>query len=163
MIVDLAVPGDVPTIMTVERTPGFEDLVGRWSREEHLAEMAKPSVRYFVGREADAIVAFAIVQGLEDSDRKAHLKRIAVSRPGAGIGTELLCEVIRWVFTQTETNRLDLDVFAGNERAKRAYEKAGFVTEGLLREYHRMADGTYRDMWLMSILRREWAERDSCG
>jgi len=33
--------------------------------------------------------------------------------------------------------------------------KAGFTAEGLLREHHRTPAG-YRDVWLMSILRREW-------
>ena len=47
-------------------------------------------------------------------------------------------------------------MFAGNERARRAYEKAGFTAEGLLREHHLMPDGGFRDVWLMSILRREW-------
>ena len=47
-------------------------------------------------------------------------------------------------------------MFVGNARAKRAYEKAGFAAEGLLREHHRMPDGSFRDVWLMSILRREW-------
>ena len=28
--------------------------------------------------------------------------------------------------------------------------------KGLLREHHRMPDGRFRDVWLMSILRREW-------
>ena len=67
-------------------------------------------------------------------------------------------------FAETETNRLDLDVFVGNERAKQAYEAAGFTAEGVMREHHRIADGGFRDVWLMSILRREWlAARDGGG
>ena len=37
--------------------------------------------------------------------------------------------------------------------------QGGFQVEGRLRDYHRNDDGTYRDMWLMSILRRDWAKR----
>jgi RimJ/RimL family protein N-acetyltransferase len=47
-------------------------------------------------------------------------------------------------------------VFEDNDRAKRAYEAVGFTAEGLQREYHRMPDGTFRNVWLMSLLRREW-------
>ena len=35
-----AAPADVDAIMACERRPGYEDTVGRWSREEHLAGMA---------------------------------------------------------------------------------------------------------------------------
>ena len=157
MSVEIASPADIPTIMAVERTPGFEDLVGRWSPEQHAVELAKPSVRYFVLRDGDEVAGFAIVQNLGDSDRRVHLKRIAVRDAGRGDGSRLLTGVLDWLFTETDTNRVDLDLFVGNDRAKRAYEKVGFQVEGRLRDYHRSADGSYRDMWLMSILRRDWA------
>jgi len=42
-----------------------------------------------------------------------------------------------------------------NERARRAYAKAGFE-EGVRRDYHRDADGSFRSMRLMSLLSPEW-------
>ena len=156
MRIELATEADIPAIMAVERTPGFENLVGRWSHEEHAAEMAKASARYLLAREAGEVIGFAMIQGLGDTHCKAHLRRIAVSRPGSGLGTELLRAVLKWVYRETDVNRLDLDVYVNNERARRSYEKAGFTAEGRLRDYHRNGDGTFRDMWLMSILRREW-------
>jgi RimJ/RimL family protein N-acetyltransferase len=156
MNVEIATEADIAGIMTVESTPGFEDLICRWSGDQHRAEMAKPSVRYFVLRDNGEVTGFAIIQGLGDPDRKAHLKRIAVREVGGGMGSELLRAVLHWLFTETDTNRIDLDVYVENERARSAYEKTGFQVEGRLREYHRSADGSYRDMSLMSILRREW-------
>lgn len=41
MNVEVAVPADIPAIMAIERGPGFETLVGRWTHEQHAAEMAK--------------------------------------------------------------------------------------------------------------------------
>ena len=154
--VEIAAESDIPRIMAVERTSGFEDMVGRWSHDQHSAEMAKPSVRYFVLRDGGEVTGFAIVQGLGGSDRRAHLKRIAVRDTGRGSGSALLRGLLDWLFANTDTNRVDLDLFVENERARRAYEKAGFQVEGRLRDYHRAPDGSYRDMWLMSILRREW-------
>lgn len=154
--IDAARPADIPAIMAIERRPGYDRLVGRWEEAQHHAEMAKPSVRYFALREADALAGFAIVQGIGEANCRAHLKRIAVAEPGRGDGARLLRGLIDTLYAETDTNRLDLDVFVGNERAKRAYEKAGFTAEGVLREHHRDADGGYRDVWLMSILRREW-------
>lgn len=157
----LAGPDDILAIMAIERSPGYDVLVGRWERDKHLAEMASPSNLYFALRQGETLAGFAIVLGLDDPNRRAHLKRIAVAEPGRGAGARLLVGLIDHVFANSATNRLDLDVFAGNERAKRAYEKAGFAAEGLLREHHRMADGRFRDVWLMSILRREWRERSA--
>jgi RimJ/RimL family protein N-acetyltransferase len=148
-------PADIAAIMAIERLPGYDALVGRWQAERHAAEMAKPSVRYFVLREGGALAGFAIVVGLGDPDARAHLQRIAVAAPGEGAGARLLRGVVDQLFAETETNRLDLDVFVGNDRAKRAYERAGFTAEGIMREHHATGGG-FRDVWLMSILRREW-------
>ena len=148
-------PEDIPALMAIERLPGYDTLVGRWEAEKHAAELANPGTLYFALRESGRLAGFAIILQLDDPNRRAHLKRIAVAAPGRGDGARLLRGLIDHLFTETETNRLDLDVFVENDRAKRAYERAGFIAEGVMREHHRTAEG-FRDVWLMSILRREW-------
>ncbi len=81
-MLEIASAEDIQEVMALERGPGFERLVGRWEQEEHLAEIAKASSRYFVLRDSRGIAGFAIVQRLGDPDGKAHLKRIAVRDPG---------------------------------------------------------------------------------
>ena len=159
MSVEPATPDDIPAIMEVERMPGFEKLVGRWDEAQHREEMATANVRYFVLRRGGSVAGFAILQGVGNPDGRVHLKRIAVRNAGTGDGSLLLNEVLRTLYTTTHTNRVDLDVHLHNDRARRVYDKAGFVTEGTLREFHRNPDGTFADMWLMSILRREWEAR----
>ena len=160
MSAEFATPADIPAIMAIERTPGFEDYVGRWSEEQHSAEMAKDSSRYFVLRdEGGAVQAFAIFQKIGDPDLRVHLKRIVASEAGRGAGRRLLQSALDWLYTETETNRVDLDLFVENERARRAYEKLGFLVEGRLRDYHRSVDGRLRDALIMSILRKDWAKR----
>ena len=147
---------EIDAIRRIEADPRYDGLVGRWSDGRHREEMALPSSAYFVLRDAAGEVAgFALLQGFGDSDRKLHLKRIAVRDPGEGLGSILLEALLDRLFTTTETNRVDLDVFLGNDRARRAYEKAGFEVEGVLRDYHRNADGSFSSMWLMSVLRRD--------
>jgi RimJ/RimL family protein N-acetyltransferase len=154
---DRAGEGDIERMRAIEAAPGYEKLVGRWPAERHREEMAKPSSRYFLLRgAAGAIAGFALLQGFGDEDGKVHLKRIAVAEPGKGAGSMLLRGVVDLVFSESDANRIDLDVFLDNERARRAYEKAGFREEGVLREWHRLADGRFADVRLMSILRREW-------
>lgn len=150
-------PDDIPAMMAIESDPCFEGLVFHWPLERHAEEMALPSSLYFVLRGPEQEIAgFALVQGIGDPDRKLHLKRIAVTAPGGGLGSVLLQGVLARLFGETEANRVDLHVFVGNDRARRAYEKVGFQLEGVLRDYHRQADGAFRSMWLMSVLRRDW-------
>ena len=160
MSAEFATPADIPAIMAIERTPGFEDYVGRWSDEQHSAEMAKDSSRYFILRDkGGAVQAFAIFQKIGEPDLRVHLKRIVASEAGQGAGSRLLQSALDWLYTETETNRVDLDLFVENGRARRAYEKLGFVVEGRLRDYHRSVDGRLRDALIMSILRKDWAKR----
>jgi RimJ/RimL family protein N-acetyltransferase len=158
--IEQAAEADIPAIMAIERTPGFEDVVGRWSHEQHAAEMTKASSRYFVLRgDSGEVKAFAIFQMIGEPDRRVHLKRIVAKDAGQGSGTRLLSKALDWLYTETETNRVDLDLFVENERARHTYEKLGFVVEGRLRDYHRSVDGRIRDALIMSILRKDWAKR----
>jgi diamine N-acetyltransferase len=149
-------PDDIEAIRRIESDARFEGLVGRWTEARHREEMALPSSRYFALRDkAGAVAGFALLQGFGDSDLKLHLKRIAVSEPGAGLGSQLLDALLDHLYATTDTNRIDLDVFLGNDRARRAYEKAGFQVEGVLRDHHRNADGSFSSQWLMSVLRAD--------
>lgn len=72
-----------------------------------------------------------------------------------GYGTETMQLLLEIAFDTLNLHRVYLRVFEDNSRAIRAYEKAGFVLEGRMRqaEFRR---GTYRDVLLMSVLRTEW-------
>ena len=140
----------------IEADPRYKGLVGAWTDERHREEMALASSRYFVLRDESGVVAgFALLQGFGDTDRKLHLKRIAVREPGQGLGSILLEALLDHLYATTEANRIDLDVHVGNARARRTYEKAGFQLEGVLRDYHRHSDGRFSSMWLMSVLRSD--------
>ena len=151
-----AEPTDIHAIRRIEADPRYKGMVGHWSEERHREEMALSSSGYFVLRdESGEVFAFALLQGFGDSDRKLHLKRIAVREPGRGLGSIMLEKLLDHVYATSDTNRIDLDVFTGNDRARRTYEKAGFQLEGTLRDYHRNSDGSYDSMWLMSVLRSD--------
>lgn len=77
-----------------------------------------------------------------------------------GLGTDALEALLDFGFGTLRLERLWLDVYASNHRARRSYEKAGFTREGTFRHaYHR--DGQFIDSDRMAILRSEWAERRS--
>ncbi len=72
-----------------------------------------------------------------------------------GYGTDALQAICDFGFGQLRLERIELDVNEPNRRAQRSYEKAGFVTEGTLRQAH-FADGRHSDVLRMSLLREEW-------
>jgi [ribosomal protein S5]-alanine N-acetyltransferase len=74
---------------------------------------------------------------------------------GRGYGTDALAAISDFGFGELRLERIWLDVFTDNARAKRSYEKAGFAVEGILRhDYYR--SGRYLDVYRMALLRSDW-------
>lgn len=107
-------------------------------------------------------VGFAIVRDWASSERVAHIKRIAVCRPGRGHGRALLASLVDVIFRDTEAHRIWLGVYPENERARRTYEAVGFQIEGIARGGS-FFGGTYRDELIMSLLRPEWSSQGPLG
>jgi diamine N-acetyltransferase len=72
-----------------------------------------------------------------------------------GYGTESMRLMLRHGFETLNLNRIVLDVYETNPRAKRCYEKAGFIQEGRKRQ-GMYQNGHYIDILTMSVLREEW-------
>ena len=66
--------------------------------------------------------------------------------------------VLDYAFGPLALNRVWVQVDERNTRGIRAYQKAGFRHEGLLRE-SRYVDGRYHNTLLMAVLRGEWRAR----
>lgn len=74
---------------------------------------------------------------------------------GKGIGTFVTKEIIKRGFQDLGLNRIMLTVSDTNEGAIKAYKKANFKTEGIMRQAA-YRDGKFHDKIIMSILRDEW-------
>lgn len=74
---------------------------------------------------------------------------------GNGFGTEATRLIVWCGFALLDLNRIFLTVSEPNIGAIKAYERAGFMQEGVLREAA-FRDGVYHNKIIMSILRREW-------
>ena len=72
-----------------------------------------------------------------------------------GLGSEATRLIVGYGFERLGLHRISLEVYAFNPRARRAYEKAGFRAEGVLRECFRY-NGEWIDATVMSILASEW-------
>jgi RimJ/RimL family protein N-acetyltransferase len=88
--------------------------------------------------------------GIDQRHRKAEL-RIVIGVPnatGRGVGTEAINLMCRYAFDSIGLHRLYAYVLAFNGRAKRAFEKAGFTAEGILRD-DRISDGRSVDVYVL--------------
>jgi RimJ/RimL family protein N-acetyltransferase len=72
-----------------------------------------------------------------------------------GHGTDATRAICDFGFGALRLERIGLLVYEGNDRARRAYEKAGFSHEGTMRRWH-YSRGEHRDVHVMGLLRSEW-------
>src|SRR5262245_27394019 len=93
---------------------------------------------------------------LNAADRKSEVRVLfgdEASR-GLGYGSEAIALLATLAFTTLNMHRLYAYVFARNPRAKRAFEKAGFAVEGLLRQERRLG-AEFIDVYLLARLASE--------
>lgn len=105
----------------------------------------------------DNIVGESVIMDIDNEVKSAHL-RLAIFKQnarGKGLGSFIVEKTRDFAFEKLNLNRLELEVYSFNVNAKKLYEKAGFLEEGILRENVIYKD-ELRDTILMSILRREW-------
>ncbi len=89
---------------------------------------------------------------------RAAIYSIVISDPGEwgkGYGSEVTELMVEYGFNVLNLNRIQLHVVVHNSRGIKAYEKAGFRKEGLLRQAMYQND-QYFDFYVMAILREEF-------
>lgn len=93
---------------------------------------------------------------LADIDRRHQKAEVRVvigtsKHRGAGLGTRALDLIARYAFETLGLHRVYAYVMSFNPRARRSFEKAGFVLEGTLRGDRWNGTG-YDDTWLLARL-----------
>jgi RimJ/RimL family protein N-acetyltransferase len=74
---------------------------------------------------------------------------------GKGYATEAIVLIANHAFNKLNLHKLCAGAVKENEASKRAFEKAGFKVEGVLRE-HFYLDGKYLDCYRMGLLKNEF-------
>lgn len=129
------------------------------SLAQEVAWVAGPAPAYGSALFAATLVSTGELIGHVDlrtglpEDRVAELG-ISIGRTalrGQGLGTEMLVLVCGFGFDEMDLARISLTVHEGNERARRAYERVGFVHEGTARQALRKA-GRRLDLHLYGLL-----------
>jgi len=139
------------TRLTGTRERFTEEQIRRWlaTRRDH-----HDRADWAIVRIADGVVlGEAVINDLDPVNAAANY-RIALVGPevfGHGYGTEATRLVVDYALDVAGLHRLHLQVFDFNPRAQRAYEKCGFVREGVHRDALRW-DGAWHDAISMAIL-----------
>jgi len=130
--------------------------------EQRIAKLvAEPSddfVTFLICLDADDRPVGEVM--LADIDRRNGSAELGIfigesGEWGKGYGTDAVNAIVDFGFAELRLERIWLNVWTENARAKRAYEKAGFVHEGTVR-HDRFEHGEYTNGHLMAILRDEW-------
>lgn len=98
-----------------------------------------------------------LIDNFVEADRRAGLI-IGVLDPaclGKGLGTEAIRAVAEFCFDVLGLHKLSMRVLSFNTRAIRAYERVGFVREGLERE-SALIGGTWYDDVIVGLLKRDF-------
>lgn len=75
-----------------------------------------------------------------------------------GYGSDALDLILNYAFNELNLYRVGLTVFGYNQRARRVYDKVGFVEEGVQRQAL-FRDGERHDLTFMGLLASEWRGR----
>ena len=121
-------PADIAEVMRIERLPGYDAFIGRFSEAEHKAEFASPDARYLGFRNEAGLAGFVIVQ--EFTAEVVLLRRIAVDVTGRGTGSTLFRAAVDWIFATTPAQAVKLHVRPENHRARHIYVREGFTRHG---------------------------------
>lgn len=72
-----------------------------------------------------------------------------------GLGTEAARLIVEHGFRALGLHRIELEVYSFNPRARRVYDKVGFVHEGTRRDALRF-DDEWIDAEVMAVLATDW-------
>lgn len=154
MLLRPTTPDDLARVLALEADPEAAAFIIRWSEDEHRFAIAADDQAHIIFEQHGQITGFALLAGLLDRNQTVELRRIVVSPVGHGLGRAALSLLIDHAFNELAAHRLWLDVKVANERAQRAYQRAGFVREGVLRDAL-LTNGSFESLIVMSMLRQE--------
>jgi RimJ/RimL family protein N-acetyltransferase len=108
------------------------------------------------------LVGYVTLWGIDTFNRRAHLGiGFGPAARGKGYGSDACRTLLQYAFSHLGLHRVQVEVLSDNLAAVRAYEAAGFVVEGVMRE-SAWVEGAFVDETYMSALATD-ASRTSAG
>lgn len=138
-----------------------ESSAGVWTRDElekiyrQWSTAADRLVWVIIERDSGQIVGESVLNDLNEANRSCGFRIWIAGARDRGLGTESTWLTVRYAFEEVGLHRVELEVYDFNPRARRVYEKVGFVHEGTRREALRF-DEEWVDAHQMSMLASDW-------
>jgi len=124
-----------------------------WNRE---ASAGRPRVCFTAVDGNDMATGyFQLVNDARNQTARIARFGVAPKMRGKGFGTALFAMIVAKAFGEFDAHRVELGVWSTNARARRLYERAGFVHEGTARDSSLVAGQRYSTD-TMSLLRPDW-------
>ena len=149
---------DVARVAEIQAEPG----VARWwglpkeAELRRLAEGSDDEKAFAIESDGELVGLVQYYEEDEPDFRHAAIDIVLTERAqGRGLGPDAVRTLARYLIEERGHHRLTIDPAAENAPAIRAYENVGFRPVGVMREYWRSLDGTWRDGLLMDLLARE--------
>jgi RimJ/RimL family protein N-acetyltransferase len=157
-------PDDVDFLLELVTHEDVQPFLGgraAHSREELLAEIERSDAepqrygRFVIEYDGDVCGSLGFEVANERS-KIAHLERLAVHPElrGRGIADEAARQFQRHLLFDLGYHRLQLEIYAFNERAIAHAERVGFVREGVRRKAY-LRHGDWQDAVLFGLLRED--------
>jgi RimJ/RimL family protein N-acetyltransferase len=140
---------------------GTQTVFSKHSAANWIERIATPSEErvdlMILTQTSNQLIGEVVLNDIDTVNRRANI-RIAISGEnsrGQGYGTEAMLLMLRHAFGTLQLHRVELAVYAFNERALHVYEKLGFKREGVQRDYLYW-NFKYHDAITMSLLAPEY-------
>ena len=153
------VPADAEGIARLHNLPGYRN--GTLRTPHHTPDEIRKGIE---NQPATVTALVALLDGRIVGDvgltrygnRRAHAGSIGMgvddAYVGKGIGAAMIGEILAAADNWFNLRRIELTVYTDNDAAIRLYEKNGFVTEGLFKDFA-FRDGSYVDAYAMARLK----------
>jgi len=144
----------------IRRTLPFDYPVSLAKTEAWFAKaLMDPTKRNFsiVERASGRVIGMAGLIEIEHKHQRAEFYVTIGEKEfwGRGIADEVIAILLHYGFTELNLHKVHLKTLSNNDRARRVYERNGFVQEGLLRA-HFFHSGRFLDRYQYGILKSEW-------
>lgn len=159
VVVRSATPEDLDAVIDLRRSVAEE---GVWigaeapideagDREKHRQTVDDGVRATLLVAEVDGAIAGSLFVGASIEGIFDVGMNVAEAHRGRGIGRALIEAGIDWA-RAAGAHKLTLQHWPWNARARRLYERVGFVEEGYLRRHYRRRDGSLWDAVVMGLV-----------
>jgi len=160
---------DIPLLVKWKNDPEIADLVRggpinttyETESRRYDKSLGEPdTARLIIETLSKKPIGFISLGEIDKDNQKAEVGMLIGEKEfwNQGYGSDALITLLRNLFFNQGLNRVGLEVFAYNLRAKKAYEKIGFKIEGIQRQ-GLFRNDRYYDIFLMGILKQEFAKK----